>query len=212
MKTILVFAFLVLAGFAVQAQQIKGETVKYIIKYEGETVRLNLYLNGNNQQLDQTNTKGQTDKSFLFGAGIAVVLYPPEKIYTEYNDLKDTLINKKPPLFNNIKDETGLIKTGKRKSILGLDCEEWIIKNSFSTVELWVNNSIPVDPRIIDAMPEYSIDWKKYVKEEKAFPVLINIKDDMGETVYSFEAVEFSNSLPDINLFAIPANYTKNNN
>ncbi len=212
MKIMFIYILLVIAVCSVQAQQFKGGTVKYIAKSEGETIRLNLFINGSNQKLDQTNSKGQTGKSFLFGAGIGVVLYPPEQIYTEYSDLKDTLINRKPPLFGNKEDEVKFIKTEKRKNILGLECREWIIKNQFSTVELWVNSNLLVDYRIIEAMPEYTIDWKKYVIEEKAFPVAINIKDENGETVYSFEAVEFSNALPDISLFAIPQEYTKSKN
>lgn len=209
MKRLILCAFiLVLIGTAVnRGQNQTGGKVKYLVKYEGESTQLSIYMLNNNLRMDKKNST--RNESFLFANGLSVVLYPAQQIYVEYNDIKDSLLDEKPPLFAGTKDDLKLTKTGIKEKITGIECEKWILKNKVTSVEMWVNEEIEFNRNFIDLLPKYFVDWQKVLKTENAFPLLVEIKDDLGNIIYSFEASEIDFKAPPDNLFIIPGNFIR---
>jgi len=206
-KLILSLIFFLLLTGSLSAQKQFDGSVKYNIAYEGETIKLNLFLNGDNFRMDKTTSTGS--QSLLFAGGLTVVLYPAQTIYAEYNDINDALKETMPPLFQNTPDELKLTKTGEVKKILGVECEKWILKNQITSIEMYVAKGLKFNSSAIDAMPAYFIDWKKIVKKEKVLPLAIHIKDDLGNALYSFEAFDLSSGAPSKDLFKVPEKYKK---
>ncbi len=208
MKRTVIYIFILLAcfGISARAQVNKPAEIKYKVSYEGEAVWLNLYLNNLNFRLERKTAVD--NQIYLFAGGISAVLYPAQNIYAEYDDIKDELLNEKPPIAG-YPDKPGLSKTGIKKDILGIECEKWILKNSFTSVEIYVNSNLKFNPKILDLLPKYSVDWQEIVKKEKAMPLLVIIKDDAGESIYRFEAYDINLEEQDKALFIIPYNFEK---
>lgn len=211
MKRIIFCAFLLmLVCTAVnRGQKQTGIKVKYVVKYEGENTQINIYMRNNNLRMDKKSST--QNESYLFFNGLSVVMYPAQQIYAEYNDIKDSLLNEKPPLFGDVKDDLKLTKTGIKEKITGIECEKWILKNQVTSVEMWVNGEIEFNKNFIDMLPKYFVDWQKVLKTENAFPLMVEIKDELGNTVYLFEASEIDFKAPPDNLFIIPGNFIKTN-
>ncbi len=194
---------------AIQYSQNKFEgEIKYKVKYEGENITLNLFIQNSNVKLE-SKAAGGANEIFMLLNGLSVVLYPAQQIYVEYNDIKDDLKDNKPPIFGNLKDELKLKKTEVNESILGLNCEKWILKNPVTEVEMWVTREIKFNSGLLDAMPQYFVDWQEVLKKEKVLPMLVKIKDDLGNIIYSFEAYDANPGATEKNTFAIPANFIK---
>jgi uncharacterized protein (DUF779 family) len=209
MKRIILYAFmLVLTGTAVNlGQNQTGGKVKYLVRYEGESTQLTIYMLNNNLRMDKKNST--RNESFLFVNGLSVVMYPAQQVYVEYNDIKDSLLDEKPPLFAGTKDDLKLTKTGIKEKITGIECEKWILKNQVTSVEMWVNKEIEFNKNFIDLLPKYFVDWQKVLKTKNAFSLLVEIKDDLGNVIYSFEASEIDFKTPPDNLFIIPGNFVR---
>jgi hypothetical protein len=209
MKRLLFYtlALTIVFAAAVHGQSQAGCRVKYIVKYEGESIQLNICFQNNNLKMDKNSSSG--NETFLFANGISVVIYPAQQIYAEYSDIKDTLLTAKPPLFGNVSDELKLTKTEIKEKIAGVECEKWILKNQITSVEMWVNKEIQFNKSFIDLLPKYSVDWQKVVKEENVLPLLVDIKDDLGNTIYSFQASDVDFKAPGKDVFILPANFKK---
>ena len=202
---IIFLLFLLLIPLKAQ-KKFQGE-IKYHVKYEGENIQLNLFIQNKNFRMDKLNS-GQNE-TYLFANGLSVVLYPELQIYAEYNDIKDDLLTTKPPLFDNVSGELKLIKTETKEKIHGIECGKWILKNQVTSVEMWVTREIEFNKNLIDALPEYFVDWKGVINKEKAFPLLIIIKDELGNTLYSFEASEIVFNAPPKETFSVPGSFKK---
>lgn len=188
------------------AQGKKGAEIKYKVVYEGEAIRLNLFLSNLDFRLERLSAGDK--KVFLFAGGISAVLYPAQSIYAEYDDIKDELLTEKPPIAG-YQDKLKLAKTGIKKEILRVECEKWILKNSFTSIEMFVSRELKFNPKLLDLLPRYSVDWQEFLKKEKALPLLVIIKDEFGETIYTFEAYDVNLEEQDETLFMIPRNFGK---
>lgn len=209
MKRILLYSVIYALTFTMcqyAQKKFEGE-IKYIVKYEGESINLNLFVQNANMKLEKQ--AGSGSEIFMYLNGLSFVLYPAQQIYAEYNDIKDVLKDTKPPIFENMKDELKLKKTGMKEKIMGIDCEKWILKNPAAEIEMWVTNEIKFNSSIIDALPKFFIDWQEILKKEKTFPLLVKIKDELGNTLYSFEAYYADANAIENNTFVVPADYKR---
>lgn len=191
----------------IRAQKKAEGEIKYKIQYEGEAIQLNLFFMGNNFRMDKSGKEGES--IIMAVNGVTGVLYPAQNVYVEYGDIKDKNFFEKPPVFENMKDELKLIKTEEKMNILGIDCEKWILKNNVTSVEMYVNREIKFNKTALQVFPKYFVDWQDILYQEKACPMLVKIKDDLGNTIYSFEAVDLNLHKLDENTFLIPQGYQK---
>ena len=203
---IYIILLLVFSDGILKAQKGNAAEINYKMSYEGESIQLNLFLSNLNFRLEKNSAEDK--QVYLFAGGLSVVLYPALNIYAEYDDIKDELLNEKPPIAG-FSDKPILTKTKIKENILGVECEKWILKNSFTSVEMYINRDIKFNPKILDLLPEYSVDWQETLKKEKALPLLVIIKDETGETIYRFEAYNIMLEAQDEALFRIPGNFDK---
>jgi hypothetical protein len=209
MKRMILYSiiYILTAAISLYAQKKFEGEIKYLVKYEGESININLFIQNANMKLEKQ--AGDKNEIFMSLNGVSFVLYPAQQIYAEYNDIKDNLQYAKPPIFENLKDELKLNKTGVKESIMGIGCEKWILKNPISEVEIWVTNEIEFNAQVLDALPKYFIDWQEALKKEKVFPLLVKIKDELGNTLYSFEAYNTTAGGIKKDTFVLPAGYKK---
>ena len=101
-------------------------------------------------------------------------------------------------------------RTGKTKSILGYECEQWIIKEDTDDeeVEAWVTDKLGNFMLMKNPMGGGETpNWGSSLKGKGFFPMLVITKDEDGEETSRLEVIGVDQKELNNNLFSAPSDF-----
>lgn len=103
-------------------------------------------------------------------------------------------------------------KTGKNKSILGYDCEQWTMKdNDGNTIEIWSAKGLGNFTGLMGKNPMLGgmslPDMSEVLNAENFFPLSVMMKDRNGREKFKMEATSVEKKSLDVALFSVPKGY-----
>ena len=156
---------------------------------------------------------------FIYRKDNSYILMPEDKMYMNLNN---SIFTKLGDMFKkNAEEEKDKkefkfenYKTGKTKTILGYDCEQWINKSEVDDdnyeVEAWITSDLGNFMFMENPMGAgFTPAWGNSMKNQGYFPLQVITKDSDGEVVSTFEAVEINKQTLNNNLFEVPADYNE---
>ncbi|MBK8945147.1 MAG: DUF4412 domain-containing protein [Ignavibacteriae bacterium] len=158
---------------------------------------------------------------FIYKKENSYILMPEDKMYMNLNN---SLFSKLGDMFKkndeeeNEKDKKEFnfenYKTGKTKTFLGYDCDQWINKSEFDDdnyeVEAWITDELGNFIFMENPMGAgYSPTWGSSLKDKGYFPLQVITKNSDGEVISTFEAVEINKQSLSNDLFEIPSDYNE---
>lgn len=190
--------------------------VKFKITHDDEVSFLDYFIKGENLRMEMGDN---AEAVFIKNGKRSLVLMTEDKMYM---DLDNSLFNKFKDMAGmnenddeeeneeeiNIKD----YKTGKTKTILGYSCDQWLFKDEEEDeeVEAWVTSELGNFMLMQSPMGAgYSPGWSSSVSNNGFFPILVINKDEDGEEVSRFEAVEIDKESLSDDLFSPPSDYSE---
>ena len=101
-------------------------------------------------------------------------------------------------------------KTGKKETILGYACEEWVAKDKNGVSEVWLAKGLGTFLGFGNAKVKQSQTfWQTEVEKQNLFPLRVISKSDSGKEKTRWEVKKIERKNLDASLFKIPASYTK---
>ncbi|MBK7104317.1 MAG: DUF4412 domain-containing protein [Ignavibacteriae bacterium] len=158
---------------------------------------------------------------FLYAKENSFILMPEDKMYMNLNNslftkLGDMIKDKSDDDDEKDKKEFNFenYKTGKTKTFLGYECEQWIHKNEMDDdsyeVEAWITDELGNFMLMENPMGAgYSPTWGSSLKDKGYFPLQVITKNSDGEVVSTFEAVEINKQSLNNDLFEVPSDYNE---
>jgi hypothetical protein len=140
-----------------------------------------------------------------------------ERFYTLFDQVKKYLEYSKKTieeLTKNIpKDQTPVTvkRTGKLQQFLGYTCEQIILTQGETTVEMWATSELTSLRKAMDELNSYQKQnvpqWSKEIEKLKLFPMKTSMK--MQGTNAEVNVVSIQRKTLPASIFDIPAGYTK---
>jgi uncharacterized lipoprotein YehR (DUF1307 family) len=209
--TLLLFLFFFTA---INAQDDFEGKIKFKVTHDGDEMYLDYFIKGDNLRMEMGDNK---EAAFIKTSDKSIVLMPSEKMYM---DLDNSIFNNLPGMddADDESDETvedfniEKIRTGKTKTILGYNCDQWIFQDSEdeSEVEMWVTSDLGNFMQMDSPMVEgFSPGWGSSLSNKGFFPMLVITKDNNGEETSRFEATEVNKQTLKNDLFSPPSDYSE---
>ena len=102
-------------------------------------------------------------------------------------------------------------KTGKTKTILGRECEQWIIRNNDNTVEIWSAKGLGNFTGFMGQAPMGIStgfpDVSAVVGMEEFFPMMVTVKNKAGRQTFSMQAKNVEPQQLADSMFDVPSSY-----
>src|SRR5690606_6617797 len=101
-------------------------------------------------------------------------------------------------------------KTGKTKTILGYECEQWVMKDDDgNTVEIWSAKGLGNFTGMMGKSPLMGggmsmPDMSEIMKAENFFPLSVTVKNRNGKESFKMEAKSVEKKTLDMALFNVP--------
>ncbi|MEE9432254.1 MAG: DUF4412 domain-containing protein [Melioribacteraceae bacterium] len=200
---------------SLQAQsQFEGKVI-IEISSDGDTFEMDYYIKGEKMKMIMKGDNSGLGGMIMTG-NKSIVLMDEQKMYMEFDN--ETL-TKLSGIFggnndeddNSSSDETDFSKyrTGKTKTILGYDCEQWIFEEDGMKSEAWVTDEIGSFQIFKSPMgASYTPSWGKSLNNKGFYPLLVTSSDEDGE-VSKFEVKSVDKSSLSESDFAPPSGYKK---
>lgn len=220
LKFFILFLFATISFNTLVAQDNFEGKVKFKISSEEEDgMTMDYYLKDGNFRMEMGDAAKGT--VFIYKGENSYILMPEEKMYMDLNN----------SLFSKLKDMMGKgdddedektkdinfedFKTGKTKTILGYECQQWIMKDvneddfDYET-EAWITDELGNFMLMKNPMGEaFSPSWSSSMKNNGFFPLLVITRNSDGEEQSRFEALEIDKKSLSSDLFGIPAGYSE---
>lgn len=159
--------------------------------------------------------EGDEKGIFIYTGKNSLVLMPQEKMYM---DLDNSIYSKMGDFMGSNDDDDEKYekidfekyKTGKKKTILGYDCEQWIFtdEEEDEQVEMWITDELGQFLFLESPMGGgFSPAWSGAVNNKAFFPISVITRDEDGEETSRFEAVEIKKESLNSSLFQAPSDY-----
>jgi len=153
-------------------------------------------------------TRGSVVMIFRADKDRVYTIFDQQKKYIEFSRkmIEDQLTNVP-------KDHTPatVTRTGKTQKLLGYNCEQILLTQGETTIELWGTSELPQLRKAMESLNSFQKhnipQWSKEVEKLRLFPMktIMNIKGSRAETTVT--SIQ-KKSLPEP-MFNIPAGYTK---
>jgi len=189
--------------------------VKFNISSDGDEMLLNYFIKGDDIRMEIGDN---SEAVYLKSAGKSIILMPEEKMYMNL----DNSIFSKLPGMSEMNDDNDADKnedidfekfrTGKTKTILGYECDQWVFNDEEEEeeVEAWVTNELGNFMFMESPMGGgFSPGWSSSIKNNGFFPLLVVTKDDDGDESSRFEAIEVNKKNLNDDLFIAPSNFNE---
>lgn len=205
------FIFLISVSASFAQNSFEGK-IKFKITHDGDEMFLDYFIKGDNMRMEMNENK---EAVFIKTTDKSLILMPEEK---SYMDLNNSIFSKMPGMMgmnkedNNDKEkefDINKYRTGKTMTILGYNCEQWIIKDDEDDgdVEAWVTDELGNFMLLKSPMGSgFSPEWSSSVNNRGFFPMLVISRED-GEEISRFEAKEVDKKNLDDNLFSPPSDF-----
>lgn len=194
--------------------------IKFKITSDDNSVDMNYFLKEGKFRIEM-GEKGE-NAVFINANGKSLILMPEQKMYMDLNNsmfakMKEMMGNKDEDE-NEEKNEKDFdinkYRTGKTKTILGYECEQWIFNDmeddEQDQVEAWVTDELGNFMLMENPMGSgFSPGWGGSFKDKGFFPLLVITKDSDGEEVSRFEATEVNKKSLNDDLFQAPSDYSE---
>jgi len=171
---------------------IKGEKIKMIMKGDGSGLG-GIIMDGNK----------------------SIILMEEQKMYMEFDNKMIQKLNGMFGQTHNNEENKNIdfskYKTGKTKTILGYNCEQWIFENDGKKNEAWVTTEIGSFQIFKSPMGKtYTPNWGKSLNKNGYFPLYVKTSDDNG-MISIFEVKNINRTTLSDSDFTPPSNYKKMN-
>ncbi|MFZ1291825.1 MAG: DUF4412 domain-containing protein [Melioribacteraceae bacterium] len=220
---ILKFAILILISAAIvtNAQNYFEGKVKFkITDDDDESHLMEYFLKDGNFRISMFEEE-DVAAIFLYAKENSYILMPEDKMYMNLNNslfskLGDMIKDK--AVDENEKDKKELnfenYKTGKTKTILGYDCDQWIHKNEMDDesyeIEAWITDELGNFMFMENPMGAgFTPTWGNSLKNQGYFPLQVITKNSDGEIISTFEAIEINKQSLNKDLFEVPSDYNE---
>ena len=207
--------FFILATNLIAQDDFEGK-IKFKISHDDEEMFLDYFIKGGNLRMEM----GDDAKAvFIKNEDKSYVLMPEEKMYMDLDN----------SLFSKLQDMAGMndeaeeveedadfdiekFKTGKTKTILGYECNQWVFKSEEDDdeVEAWMTSELGNFTFMQSPMGAgYSPGWSSSINDNGFFPMLVITRDEDGEENSRFEATEVNKESLSDKLFTFPSDYSE---
>ena len=172
-----------------------------------------------NKNIRMEMGKEAKEAIFIYSNGKSMILMPEQKMYM---DLDNSMFAKMKEMMHKNNDENkddkdfdiNKYKTGKTKTILGYECEQWIFNDTEDgeqdQVEAWVTDELGNFMFMENPMGSgFSPGWESSFKNKGFFPLLVITKDSEGKETSRFEATEVDKKSLSDDLFQVPSDYSE---
>lgn len=208
-RSTLTLLFLITSSIFAQAT-FEG-SVKIKMTADDESFSMDYFIKADNMRMEMNSGE---EVAFIVSGGKSLVLMLQQKTYMDLNNP----MFKQIPGMSNMEDDNNSIepfdinkyRTGKTKSILGYECEQWIINEDTDDeeVEAWVTDELGnfmfmKNPMGGDVTP----NWGSSLKGKGFFPMLVITKDEDGEETSKFEVVNVDQKSLNNDLFSAPSDF-----
>lgn len=188
MKRMLVAALLLVCAYGtVLAASFEGKAV-YEVKAMGRNMDMTLLIKGDKSRVDIGGHEG-------FGVKL-IMDWADSKAYMLMDDRQIAMsVPLMPPAVRERVNEEQAIKpekTGKTKTILGRECEQWIIRNEGNMVEVWSAKGLGNFTGFMGQAPmgvgTGFPDMSAVTGLKEFFPVSVVVTDKTGRQTFSMQA------------------------
>lgn len=189
--------------------------IKFKITSDDEEIFMDYFIKDDNLRMEMGKNN---EAAFIHTGEKSLVLMHQDKMYM---DLNNSIFSKLPGMsdMDNETDENDpqefnieKFRTGKTKTILGYECEQWIFtdEEDEGEVEVWVTDELGDFMLMKNPMGAgYSPGWSNSVNNSGFFPMLVITRDDDNELTSRFEATEVNKESLSDGLFAPPSDYSE---
>ncbi len=217
-KRFLFFSLIFVFCINLKAQNNFEGNIKFKITSKDNSIDMNYFLKEGKFRIEMG--ENAENAVFINANGKSLILMPEQKMYMDLDNpmfakMKD-MMGKKNDDENgdqNDKDfDINKYRTGKTKSILGYECEQWVFndieEDEQNQVEAWVTDELGNFMFMENPMGSgFSPDWSGSFKNKGFFPLLVISKDSDGEEISKFEATEINKKSLSDDLFHAPSDY-----
>jgi hypothetical protein len=189
--------------------------IKFKITSDDEEMFMDYFIKSDKLRMEMGE---HNEAAFIHTGESSLVLMHEDKMYM---DLDNSIFSKLPGM-TDMEDESDendpqefdfeKFRTGKTKTILGYECEQWIFtdEEDEGEVEVWVTDELSDFMLMKSPMGAgYSPGWSNSVNNSGFFPMLVITRDDDNEVTSRFEATEVNKQSLDDDLFAPPSDYSE---
>ena len=211
----LVFSMFIYSASLQAQSQFEGKVVIEISSEDGGFT-MDYYIKGDKMKMIMKG-EGSGFGGMIMTADKSIIMMEEQKMYMEFDN---KALKKLSGIFggddeadnDNGDDEEidfSKYRTGKTKTILGYDCEQWVFEEDGGRSEAWVTDEIGSFQLFKSPMGEsYSPSWGNSLNNKGYYPLLVTSSDEDGE-VSKFEVKSVDKSSLSNSEFEPPAGYSK---
>jgi len=185
----------------------EGEVAMQTTRANGPASTMTIKAKGDKLRLEMPGPNGQTAAAiYMPHENKLVVLLDAQKAAMDMD-----LASPSAPQPNTDAKTSAIDKTGKKETIAGLTCEDWVIKDpSGSRTETCVAEGLPyLDLDALRHGGAGSSSWKADMRAKKTFPLRSVEYDAAGKELTRAEVTSVKKEKLDDSLFVVPEGYAR---
>ncbi|BET67583.1 hypothetical protein ASA1KI_25010 [Opitutales bacterium ASA1] len=204
MKTFLTTLLALLVVSSGFAKTFEG-VVRFNVTSGKRSQEMEYAIKGERMRMTMQAEKGQQFGGIFDGkTGEIIVLMPEQKMYMVFGGVKEMVAE------HTTADVT-VEKTGRSETIAGHRCDEYLVKDKDSTIEMWAASGLGSFVPFADVQKNRgkTPGWAQSMIEKNLFPLRTIQKDRRGRVVAQTEAISVDQRTLEAALFEVPAGYQR---
>ncbi len=156
--------------------------------------------------------EAEEQMSIIFTDENMLMLMPSQKMYMDYpKSMLDMMMQQQGEESSEEFDAEDLekYKTGKTKTILGYECEQWLYEDENGTSEIWATDELGHFLFAENPMQQGGGSMMNMFNETEFFPLVVVVKTSDGQTEVELTAREVKKQEIADSRFSAPEGYQK---